>query len=68
MSYHHMLFLIGNKACAWTGAIAQNVWPQAPCNAEEAWSMGAIVVGFFALLALAAVVRRIDAWHNYHRR
>lgn len=68
MSYHHMLYLIGSKACAWTGALAQTVWPQPACNADEAWSMGAVVVGLLALLAVASLLRRVDAWTKYYRR
>jgi hypothetical protein len=64
----HWIYLIGSKACAWTGALAQPVWPQSPCNADEAWNMGAVIVGIFVMLALFSIIRRIDAWHNYYRR
>ena len=67
MSYH-WIYEIGAKACSWSGALAQPIWPQSPCNTNETWNMGAVVVGIFAMLALFAILRRVDAWHNYYRR
>jgi hypothetical protein len=67
MSSHHLIYLIGSKACAWTGALAQHLLPQSQCTPDEAWSMGAIVAGIAAMLALIALIRRFDAWHNYYR-
>jgi len=29
--------------------------------------MGAVIVGLFAMLALAAIISRIESWHNYYR-
>ena len=63
----HWIYLIGSKACAWTGVLAQPVWPQPPCSADEAFNTGAIIVGLFAMLALAAIISRIESWHNYYR-
>ncbi|MBI1213906.1 MAG: hypothetical protein GC190_20785 [Alphaproteobacteria bacterium] len=67
MSYHHTLYMIGNKVCLWTGALAQHVWPQTACNADEAWSLGAIIVGLLVILAVFSLARRIHGWHNYYR-
>lgn len=64
----HWIYTLGEKACAWTGALSAEVWPQAPCNGIETWNMGYIVVGGCALLALFAVYRRLEAWHSYYRR
>ena len=67
MSYH-WIYSIGSKACAWSGTLAKPIWPQSPCNVDEAWSMGTIVVVVFALLAFFTIIRRADAWYNYYRR
>ena len=67
MSYH-WIYTLGANACAWTGALAAPVWPQSPCNVDETWNMGLIVVGAFAVVAVFAVYRRLDAWHSYYRR
>ena len=64
----HWIYTLGAKACAWSGALTANFWPQTPCNVDETWNMGYVVVGAFALLALHAVYRRANAWHNYYRR
>jgi hypothetical protein len=65
--YSHWIFTLGSKACAWTGVLAARIWPQTPCNAEETWNMGLIIVSAIGLLAVLAVYRRLDAWHNYYR-
>ena len=67
MSYQ-WIYALGSKACAWTGMLAAPVWPQTPCNINEAWNMGYVVVGLFAMLAVYAFYRRAYAWHNYYRR
>jgi hypothetical protein len=67
MSYH-WIYALGTKACALTAKLAAGIWPQSPCNVDEAWNMGYIVVGGVALLAVFAVYRRVEAWHNYYRR
>jgi hypothetical protein len=67
MSYH-WIYMIGSKACTWSGALASHVWPQPPCNVQETWNMGMVVIGIAAMLAVFAVYRRLEAWHNYYRR
>ena len=67
MSFH-WIYAIGSKACAWSGALAAHVWPQTPCNGVETWNMGAIVVSALGVVAVFAVYRRLDAWHNRYRR
>ncbi len=64
----HWIYTLGAKTCAWTGALAASVWPQSPCNGEETWNMGLIVVGAFGLVALFAVYRRLESWNSYYRR
>jgi hypothetical protein len=68
MTAHQWIYAIGDKACTWSAALAEDVWPQSPCNAAETWNTGAIIVGFVAMLALFAIIRRADAWHSYYRR
>jgi hypothetical protein len=65
---NHWIYTIGSKACSWSGALAAHVWPQSPCNADETWNMGVVVVSVCAVMALFAVYRRLDAWHSYYRR
>ena len=65
---YHWIFTLGSKVCVWTGALAAPVWPQSPCNIDEAWNMGYIVVGACAVMAVFAIYRRLDSWHSYYRR
>lgn len=68
MSFHQWFYAIGDKACTWSAALAKDVWPQSPCNDAETYNTGAILVGIFAMLALFAIIRRADKWHQYYRR
>ena len=65
---YHWIFTLGSKACVWTAALAAPVWPQSPCNIDETWNMGYIVVGAFAVMAVFAIYRRLDSWHSFYRR
>ena len=64
----HWIYTLGSKTCFWTGTLAAQIWPQAPCNAAETWNMGLIVIGAVALLAVFTVYRRLDAWHKFYGR
>jgi hypothetical protein len=67
MSFH-WVYVMGSKACVWSGALAAPIWPQSPCDAEEAWNMGWIIVGAFALASFVSLLRRVHAWHSFYSR
>jgi len=67
MSYH-WIYTLGDKTCVWSGKLVAGIWPQTPCNIDEAWSMGYVIVGVAAILAVFVIYRRLDRWHNYYRR
>jgi len=64
----NLIYVIGSKACTWSGVVAAHFWPQSPCNPDETWNIGMVIVGALLLLAAVSVYRHFHAWHRFYGR